>query len=181
VKLWKVSIIVNFSTIFLHQCFCSNDCLLGNFLRAVRQNRKNFSRNHEESKIQPRREILAFHNGKIVARPPSASLAQCIIQLRPQKSSEHLKLVSTKLREIVCCSICKDNFSIANKGRSDINQHLGSQKHSKAIRAASGSVKINNFLIPKFTKLEEQVSAVEGTLAYPTVKHHFSFRSRLHN
>jgi hypothetical protein len=91
-------------------------------------------------------------------------------------------LKSTKLREIVCCSICKDNFSIANKGKSDINQqHLGLQKHSKAIRAASGSAKINNFLIPKFTKLEEQVSAVEGTLAYPTVKHHFSFRSRMHN
>jgi hypothetical protein len=62
----------------------------------VRQNRKKFSRNHEESKIEPRREILAFHNGKIVARPPSASLAQCIIQLRPQKSSEHLKLVKKK-------------------------------------------------------------------------------------
>jgi hypothetical protein len=54
----------------------------------VRQNRKKISRNHEESKIEPRREILAFHNGKIVA--------QCIIQLTPQKSSEHLKLVKKK-------------------------------------------------------------------------------------
>jgi hypothetical protein len=68
----------------------------------IRQNRKLFPETMKKSKLNPgkctsfRREILAFHNGNILARPTSASLVQCIIQLRPQKSREHLKLVKKK-------------------------------------------------------------------------------------
>jgi hypothetical protein len=48
----------------------------------IRQNRKLFPETMKKAKLNPgkftsfRREILAFHNGNILARPPSASLVR---------------------------------------------------------------------------------------------------------
>lgn len=73
----------------------------------------------------------------------------------PALQAEFSQIKSTESNEIVFCKVCNSNFSIGNKGRSDIVQHLSSQKHNKAIRSASGSSKVSDFLVPKFTKTEE--------------------------
>lgn len=77
----------------------------------------------------------------------------------------------------VFCGVCRVTFSIANKGKSDLEQHLRTEKHSKAVRGTNSSNKLSDYFVEKYTKLDDQVSAAEGALAYHTVTHHFSFRS----
>lgn len=73
------------------------------------------------------------------------------------------------------CTICEVKVSIANKGRYDLEQHIGSKKHT--MRNGETSTKITSTFIPKFTKLDDKVAAAEGALAFHALKHHFSFRS----
>lgn len=75
------------------------------------------------------------------------------------------------------CTICNTKISIANKGRYDLEQHIGSQRHKQSLQAGEGSSSLTQFFIPKYTKLDDKVAAAEGTLAFHTLKHHFSFRS----
>lgn len=75
------------------------------------------------------------------------------------------------------CTICNTKISIANKGRYDLEQHIGSQRHKQSLQAGEGSSSLTQFFIPKSTKLDDKVAAAEGTLAFHTLKHHFSFRS----
>lgn len=75
------------------------------------------------------------------------------------------------------CPTCDVSFSLASKGKSDIDQHLNSEKHRRRVRDSASSSKVPSFFAPKFTKLDDQISAAEGTLAFHTVKHHFSFNS----
>ncbi|CAH1163556.1 unnamed protein product [Phaedon cochleariae] len=77
----------------------------------------------------------------------------------------------------VHCPTCKSIFSIANKGKCDLDQHLNTMKHKKNIREAEVNNKVTDFLVPKYTNIELQISAAEGTLAFHTVHHHLSFRS----
>lgn len=83
----------------------------------------------------------------------------------------------TDSRNDVECPLCKSTFSIANKGKHDLEQHLNSEKRKKTIRASSSSGKVSSFYEPKFSKLSQQIAAAEGTRAFHTVRHHFSFRS----
>ena len=75
------------------------------------------------------------------------------------------------------CTICDVSVSLANKGKYDLEQHIASKKHSTMLRAGETSKVLTNFFAPTNLKLDERVAAVEGTLAFHTLKHHFSFRS----
>ena len=78
----------------------------------------------------------------------------------------------------VQCTTCQGTFSVSHGGRSDINDHLKSQKHKLASRASLQSGKVSNFfskLIPD--KNDFALAAREATFAYHTVIYNQSFRS----
>jgi hypothetical protein len=52
-----------------------------------------------------------------------------------------------------------------------------SKKHKSSIQGSSSSAPIESFFVQKFTPLEYKILAVEGTLAFHSVKHHFSYKS----
>ena len=64
--------------------------------------------------------------------------------------------------------------SVANKGGSDLEAHVHSAKHKTAARGESSSSKVTDFFV---SKTDTSVTAVEGTLAFHTIKHHNSYRS----
>jgi len=78
----------------------------------------------------------------------------------------------------VHCKICQSDFFIANKGRTQIKNHITSLKHTKCSSSASSSSKVSKYctnLTPGSKELE--LAAQEGLLAYHTLKHGHSFRS----
>lgn len=77
----------------------------------------------------------------------------------------------------VTCSKCGCKFSIANKGRSDILQHVSMRKHQSALDRSSSSV--SQFFRPAFALNDatKRLLVAEGTFAYHTVRHNQSFRS----
>ena len=46
----------------------------------------------------------------------------------------------------VSCSICNGTLSIANKGKSDIEEHIRSSKHSTNLRASTSSATLNSYV-----------------------------------
>lgn len=79
--------------------------------------------------------------------------------------------------EIECLTCGNSKINIANKGRSAITQHIDSEKHKKNIRSVSKSVPLPQVFPLKNSKESDRISAVEATLAYHTVYHHFSYNS----
>lgn len=75
------------------------------------------------------------------------------------------------------CIICKPGtfVSVANKGGLDLQSHVDSEKHKKAIRGEASSAKLTDFFVKPCSKLEDEVTAAEGTFAFHTVKHHNSY------
>lgn len=102
---------------------------------------------------------------------------KCTFNEDLQKNYPMFKQKNVNERHIVFCPSCNSSFSVANKGKTDLDQHLQTEKHKYNIQSGSSCKKVTEFLIPKHSKLEDQVSAAEGALAYHTVVHHFGFRS----
>lgn len=75
------------------------------------------------------------------------------------------------------CTVCNVKVSIANKGKYDLEQHMESKKHRSFIQAGSTTKNINDFFVSKNSKLDKNVAAAEGTLAFHILKHNMSFRS----
>ena len=77
------------------------------------------------------------------------------------------------------CLVCKSGtyISVVHKGNGNLNTHLQSEKHRKAVRRAVASTKITNYFVTAGSKCEDEITAVEGTLAFHAVKHHHSFLS----
>lgn len=73
--------------------------------------------------------------------------------------------------------MCNVTVSLANKGKTDLDQHLTSQKHKNRIQTTGTLKKINTFFVTQHTKLEEKILMAESTLAFHTVKHHYSYKS----
>ena len=63
-----------------------------------------------------------------------------------------------------------------HKGNGNLNTHLKSEKHRKAIRGAVASTRTTNYFVTA-GKCEDEITAAEGTLAFHAVKHHHSFFS----
>lgn len=87
-----------------------------------------------------------------------------------------------KIRSIpsdVLCEKCATQFSVSHGGGSDVEQHLRSEKHKNADRAAAA-----NFSLQKYfknantpTTKDLEIAAAEGVWAYHTIQENHSFRS----
>lgn len=92
--------------------------------------------------------------------------------------SEFPFIKTTSSSNEVRCEKCLAHFSIANSGRTDIKQHLQTQKHKRADLAKSSSKVLTNFLRSNtFNDKEKDLAIVEGTWTFHSVQHNFSFRS----
>jgi hypothetical protein len=101
---------------------------------------------------------------------------KCIFNDQLQKEFEYIKRGRTE--HDVTCTHCGSSFSIAHGGRSDINDHLLSEKHKRAIVGKSSKGNLTNFFPHQSATSEDlQRAAAEGLLAYHTLKHGHSFRS----
>ena len=56
-----------------------------------------------------------------------------------------------------------------HKGNGDLNTHLQSEKHRKAVRGAVDSTKMTNYFVTAGSKCEDEITAAEGTLAFHAV------------
>jgi len=76
------------------------------------------------------------------------------------------------------CLVCKPGtfVSLAHKGISDLQSHVSSEKHKRAVQGEGSSMKLTHYLVKPGSEAED-VSAAEGTYAFHTVKHHSSFLS----
>ena len=78
----------------------------------------------------------------------------------------------------VVCQLCNVRFSVAHGGRSDINQHLRSQKHKDAEKNQASVKHISSFMVRRDDNSEsDKIAASEALVAYHTVRHGQSFRS----
>ena len=75
--------------------------------------------------------------------------------------------------------VCKSGtyISVAHKDNGDLNTHLQSEKHRKAVRRAVTSTKMTNYFVTAGSKCEDEITASEGTLVFLAIKHHHSFLS----
>ena len=68
-------------------------------------------------------------------------------------------------------------MSVVHKDNGNLNTHLQSEKHRKAVRGAVASTKTTNYFVTAGSKCKDEITAAEGTLAFLAVKHHHSFLS----
>ena len=64
-----------------------------------------------------------------------------------------------------------------HKGNGNLNSHLQSEKHRKAVRGAIASTKMTNYFAIAGNICEGEITAAERTLAFHAVKHQHSFLS----
>ncbi|KAK4884488.1 hypothetical protein RN001_000759 [Aquatica leii] len=74
------------------------------------------------------------------------------------------------------CTICRKDFSIQNKGKYDVQQHVLTKTH-KDYAAASTSAKLNNFFARKDSTEELDSIRQEILWSYHNVNHNLSFRN----
>lgn len=68
--------------------------------------------------------------------------------------------------------------SVANKGSADLEAHMATTKHKKAIRSSGGSSsKVTDFFVKPGSQCQDQVAAAEATMAFHSVRHHHSYNS----
>lgn len=97
-----------------------------------------------------------------------------------EKEYPFLKKVcaSSNQGDRVRCSHCNTEFSVAHGGRSDIKDHVKSNKHKNSLSAAATSSKVTTFFQSAFVGDQNLARAAkEATFAYHTVNHNLSFNS----
>ena len=78
----------------------------------------------------------------------------------------------------VVCQQCNAHFSVSHGGRSDINQHLQSQKHKEAEKAMASAGNISSYFVTHSDDTESRkIAAIEAVIAYHGVRHGQSFRA----
>lgn len=96
----------------------------------------------------------------------------CIFNADLQKKYPYF--TTTSSQSDLRCEICNGLINIGCKGKTEIERHLTTTKHKKALNAASTSHTVSNF----FTfKTDYHVAACEGVWAYHVIKANHSFRS----
>ena len=75
--------------------------------------------------------------------------------------------------------VCKlgTYISVVHKGNDDLETHLQSEKHCKAVRGAVASTKMTNYFVTAESKCKDEITAAEGTLAFHAITHYHSFLS----
>lgn len=79
-----------------------------------------------------------------------------------------------KTESSVICEICNSTINIAAAGKTDIEKHLASAKHQKALNARSNSRTVTNFFA---SSKDYTISACEGVWSYHVVRANHSFKS----
>lgn len=93
-------------------------------------------------------------------------------------SKEWNFITKGKFDDDVECKICRRMFSIAHGGRSDILQHINSQRHKLNISSAAECSKIvDSYFLKPNTDIEAKVIEAEVTMTFHAIKHHQSFIS----
>lgn len=77
----------------------------------------------------------------------------------------------------VTCLLCSCSVSIANKGKSDIEEHIRSKKHQGHLKNTAHTSKCLSMYLTKTEENAKLVAAAEATLSYHTVCHHQSYNS----
>lgn len=77
------------------------------------------------------------------------------------------------------CIVCAKTISIKNKGKADLDQHIGTVRHKEKVdvERQPNTGKVTSCFPVEGSNEQDQASAVEATLSFHTVKHHFSFKS----
>lgn len=96
---------------------------------------------------------------------------KCVFNPELGKKYSFLEAAKNKTPSDVHCVECNSDFSIANAGKSDIEKHLTTTKHKKALQAASTSRPVTNF----FPSISDNLIACEGVWAYPIIKANHSY------
>ena len=90
-------------------------------------------------------------------------------------------LVSKKGRsdfEAECITCGYGTFiSVANKGSISLDDHIKTTKYKQAIRGETSSSKMTDYFCKPGTKSKDEVAAAKATMAFHTVKHHYSYKS----
>jgi hypothetical protein len=73
---------------------------------------------------------------------------KCVFNVNLQQEYKFLKLCNHSNNERVYCTLCIGEFSVAHKGKGDIEDHMKTAKHRSAINVTA-SANIRDFLMPK--------------------------------
>lgn len=76
----------------------------------------------------------------------------------------------------VICNLCNSKFSVAHSGKGDIETHLLSIQHKKAVNATAISPSITTYF-QGATATDLKVAALEGLWTYHTIDENHSFNS----
>lgn len=98
--------------------------------------------------------------------------------LNDSLSEQYNFIKKTKSDSDVRCNVCNANFNISHGGKSDIESHLKSEHHLKALSAASSSQSMTKFFKrATLSKSDLEIAACEGVWAYHVIRSNHSFRS----
>lgn len=85
-----------------------------------------------------------------------------------------LEAAKNKTPSDVHCNTCNSDFSIAYAGKSDIEKHIASAKHKKALQVASSNRPVSQFFS---SARENNLAACEGVWTYHVIKSNHSYLS----
>lgn len=96
----------------------------------------------------------------------------CVFNADLQKKYAFMK--KGKTESSVICEICNSTINIATARKTDIEKHLASAKHKKALNARSNSRTVTNFFA---SSKDYTISACEGVWSYHVIRASHSFKS----
>lgn len=96
----------------------------------------------------------------------------CVFNADLQKKYPYMKKGQTD--SSVLCEICNSTINIATAGKKDIEKHVISAKHKKALDAKSNSRTVTDFFA---SSKDYTMSTYEGVWAYHVIKANHSFKS----
>jgi len=99
---------------------------------------------------------------------------KCVFNEKLKAEYKFLKGVESSAERVRCLT-CNSEFSVEHKGRLDIEEHIKTDKHKRAVSAAS-HLNITSFFKGN-TSTDLQCAAKEATFAYHTAQHELSFKT----
>lgn len=95
---------------------------------------------------------------------------KCIFNKTLQEKFPFIKLRGICPSDVLC-EKCSTQFSVSHGGGSDVEQHLRSEKHKNADRAAAASHPLQRYFknVNTPTSKDLEIAAAEGVWAYHTV------------
>lgn len=101
---------------------------------------------------------------------------KCVFNDKLKADYKFLKAVESSAERVRCLT-CNSEFSVEHKGRMDIEEHIKTDKHKRAVSAAS-SLNITSFFKGKTSSDSDLMCAAkEATFSYHTAQHELSFKT----